>query len=298
MEPNLPAATGFLADVRQDGGRTLAPVFAALGARDRWQERTGDAVLHADLVHSGTPAGARARTRGGALVFAGELYNRDELVGLLPGGASPDSDATLVAALFAVYDVHAFRLLNGRFAALIADSGRAVLATDHAGSVPLYASVAPGRVLAATEAKALRTAPRGRPLPARPVRRLPGTHQVPAGTVLDIAVATASCLPHRTWTPPLARRVMPEEEAVDAVRRTLERAVAARTGRGTPLVVLSGGIDSSTVAALAARRSTGPIDTVSMGTDEADEFPQARVVARHVGSTHRDVTIPADELLS
>ncbi|MET8685103.1 asparagine synthase-related protein [Streptomyces sp. NPDC004732] len=298
MEANLPAAIGFLAEVRQDGARPLEPVFAAHGSLARWHERTADRCLHTALVHSGAPDEAYARDRGRTLVFAGELYNQGELIGLLPGRVLPGSDAALVAALFDVYGIHAFRLLNGRFAALLADPGRAVLATDHAGSVPLYVSVAPGRVLAATEAKALRAAPRGRPVPeGRPVRRLPGTHQVPAGSVLDIEVSTGTCIPHRTWAPPLARRILPEDEAVDTVRHTLERAVRTRIDPGTPLVVLSGGIDSSAVAALAADRSAGPIDTVSMGTDEADEFRQARVVARHVGSVHREITVPTADLL-
>nr|WP_224059399.1 asparagine synthase C-terminal domain-containing protein [Streptomyces kanamyceticus] len=274
------------------------PVFAARGSRATWQERAADLTLHAVLLHSGAPDEACARARGRTLVFAGELYNRDALHRLLPPGrALPGTDAALVSALFDVYDLHVFRLLNGRFAALVTESGRALLATDHVGSVPLYVRVAPGRVLAATEAKALRDAPPGRPVPARPVRRKTGTHQVPAGTVLDIEVATGKCVPHRTWAPPLARRILPEEEATDTVRRAVERAVRTRAGGSTPLVVLSGGIDSSAVAALAARRSAKPIDTVSMGTDAADEFPQARVVARHIGSAHREITVPIAELL-
>ncbi|MFI5689736.1 asparagine synthase-related protein [Streptomyces sp. NPDC051636] len=301
MTQTLPAAVGFLAEIRAEtgrgAGRPLEPVFASLGSRAELQEQSAGQALRIVLLHSGAPDDAHARAGGRTLALAGELYNQDELVRLLPGAARPDSDAALVLALFEIYDLHAFRLLNGRFAALLAAPGRVVLGTDHAGSVPLYLSAAPGRVLAATEAKALRTAPAGRRLPARPVRRLPGTHQVPAGTVLDIQVAAGDCTAHRTWAPPLARRTVPEEEAAETVRHALDRAVRTRTGPGTPLVVLSGGIDSSSVAALAARRAAGPIDTVSMGTDLADEFPQARVVAQHLASAHREVTVPTGDLL-
>lgn len=297
MVQTLPAALGFLAEIRHDGGRPLQPVFAIRGSRAEYQERAGGQSLRAVFLHSGTPDGAQARSQGRTLLLAGELYNHDELRRLLPGGALPDDDAALALALFDIYDVHAFRLLNGRYAALVAAPGRTVLATDHAGSVPLYVSAAPGRALAATEAKALRTAPQGRSVAARPVRRLPGVQQIPAGTVTDIQVATGQCVNHRTWTPPLGRRIVPEEEAVEAVRRVLERAVRVRTGPETPLVVLSGGVDSSSVAALAARPPAEPIDTVSMGTEEADEFPQARVVARHIGSAHREITVPTDDLL-
>ncbi|MGK3944646.1 asparagine synthase-related protein [Streptomyces caeruleatus] len=297
MAGSLPAAVGFLAEIRPDGGPPLRPDFASLGGRTELAEGTGGQSLRAVLLHSGAPDGAHARDRGRTVVFAGELYNRDELARLLPAGLSPDSDAALVLALFGSYDVHAFRLLNGRFAALVAAGERVVLATDHAGSVPLYASVAAGRVLAATEAKALRAATGGQPLPARPVRRLTGVHQVPAGTVLDIRVSTAECVAHRTWAPPLARRIVSENEAVETVRQVLDRAVRVRTGADTPLVVLSGGIDSSSVAALSAHRSAGRIETVSMGTEEADEFPQARVVATHLGSAHREITVSMADLL-
>ncbi|GHF53611.1 hypothetical protein GCM10010218_38880 [Streptomyces mashuensis] len=298
MAPTLPAAVGFLAGIHQDGGRPPQPVLATASSRAPWTQHTAGQSLHAVLLHSGAPDGAHAHARDTTLLLAGELYNREQLLPLLPGRTPPGSDAALVLALFGTYDVHAFRLLNGRFAALLAAPGRAVLATDHAGSLPLYVSATPGRVLAATEAKALRAAPPGQPLPGRPVRRLAGVRQVPAGTVLDLGVATGRCTSHRTWAPPLARRVLPEEDAVEAVRRALDDAVRARVGPDVPLVVLSGGIDSSSVAALAAARCRpAPVDTVSMGTDEADEFPQARVVARHLGSAHREVTVPTDELL-
>lgn len=254
--------------------------------------------MFSGLVHTGDPDGARARGRNASLVLAGELYNQEALRSLLPSGAGPTNDAELVLALFEHYDLHAFRLLNGRFAVLVHAAGRVLLATDHAGSVPVYLSVAPGRVAAATEAKALRGVAAGRTLrAARPVRRLPGVHQVPAGTVLEIALGGGTCTAHRTWAPPLHRRILPEADAVDAVRRSLLRAVRARSGPTAPLVVLSGGIDSSSVAALAALEADGPIGTVSMGTDVADEFPQSRVVADHLGTVHREVTITTAELL-
>lgn len=294
----LPAAIGFLTAVHRGAGQVPQGTFASLGLRADSRDVLDGHTLYTSLLHTGAPEGATARGRGSALVFAGELYNQGELRSVLPRGTDPADDAGLVLALFDHYDLHAFRLLNGRFAALVHTAGRVVLATDHAGSVPLYLTAAPGRVLAATEAKALRGAPEGRPLAAaRPVRRLPGVHQVPAGTVVEVALGTGGCTAHRTWTPQLSRRILPEKEAVEAVRRSLERAVRARTGPETPLVVLSGGIDSSSVAALAALGRGGPIDTVSMGTDDADEFPEARVVADHIGSTHSEITITTAELL-
>src|SRR6476646_5092129 len=111
---------------------------------------------------------------------------------------------------------------------------------------------------------------------------------------MDIDLGTGTAAAHRTWAPPLARRIMDESEAVHAA---LDRAVSARVTPGaTPLVVLSGGIDSSGVAAL-AHRAAGHIDSLSMGTDVSDEFAQARTVADHLGSRHREITVPTADLL-
>ncbi|MFE4217252.1 asparagine synthase-related protein [Streptomyces sp. NPDC056844] len=304
MTPTLPAATGFLVSARQGVGRAPGPVFATLGAHASVAEALRTQTLDAVLVHSGSAEDAVARSGDTALVLAGELYNREELLTLLPAGSDARTDAQLVLALLGVYDLHAFRLLNGRFAAAAALGNRVLLATDHAGSVPLYTLPAPGRVLAATEIKALvpataDTPPAGRPVADAPrVRRVPGVHQVPAGTVLDLDVRTGTAVTSRTWAPPLSRRVLSEDEATAAVRTALERAVGARTPGGTtPLVVLSGGIDSSGVAALAAAHTRGPLDTLSMGTDTADEFAEARVVAGHLGTAHREITVPTADLL-
>ncbi|MEU0126719.1 MULTISPECIES: asparagine synthase-related protein [unclassified Streptomyces] len=303
MAHTLPAATGFLVSAQLGGDQAPGPVFATRGAHETVAEALRNQTLNAVLVHSGSAGDAVARFGDTALVLAGELYNREELLTLLPAGTEPRTDAQLLLALLGVYDLHAFRLLNGRFAAVAALGDRVLLATDHAGSVPLYALPVPGRVLAATEIKALVPAtaqapPSGRPVAeARRVRRVPGVHQVPAGTVLDLDVRTGTAAASRTWTPPVSRRIMPEADATAAVRETLERAVRARTGGTTPLVVLSGGIDSSGVAALAAAHTDGPLDTLSMGTDTADEFAEARVVATHLGSAHREITVPTADLL-
>ncbi|MFG2430842.1 asparagine synthase-related protein [Streptomyces sp. NPDC048590] len=303
MAHTIPAATGFLVSAQQGGDRGPVPVFATRGAHETVAESLRAQTLNAVLVHSGSPEDAVARSGDTALVLAGELYNREELLTLLPADADAGTDARLLLALLGVYDLHAFRLLNGRFAAAVALGERVLLATDHAGSVPLYTLPAPGRVIAATEIKALvpstvRTPPSGRPVAeARRVRRVPGVHQVPAGTVLEIDVRTGTATPSRTWVPPVSRRILPEADAADAVRGTLERAVRARAGTRTPLVVLSGGIDSSGVAALAAAHTDGPLDTLSMGTDTSDEFDEARVVATHLGSAHREITVPTADLL-
>ncbi|GLZ35244.1 hypothetical protein Lesp02_74310 [Lentzea sp. NBRC 105346] len=294
----LPPATGFLVSAGPDAVFNPVPMFASLGALTEVEDNASGTRLCATLVHSGTPQGAVARRRGATLVLAGELHNGDQLRSLLPGDDIPDTDAGLVLALVELYGVHAFRLLNGRFAAFGLLGRRALLATDHAGSVPLYLNAVRGRITAATEAKAITVTTR-HPMPAlgRQIHALPGIRQVPAGSVLELDVGSGAGTVHRTWTPPLSRRILPEDEAVELVRRTLDHAVRSRIGSCTPLVVISGGIDSSSVAALAAQAVRGPIDTVSMGTTDNNEFAEARVVAEHLRSVHSELTVSTEDLL-
>ncbi|MEX0170883.1 asparagine synthase-related protein [Streptomyces sp. LMG1-1-1.1] len=301
--PALPAAYGFLASARSGGGRAPHAAFAAHGSLTDIHTSLPDQNLSAVLVHGPetAPEGAQARDADTAVLLAGELYNREALRSVLPPGPEPESDAQLLLHLLRHYGPHAFRLLNGRFAAVVATGRRVLLATDHAGSIPLYARVTPGEVTASTEAKTLsqHRHPRGFPLAdARRVPGLPDVYQVPAGTVWDTDLESGTVEAHPVWRPPLSRRIVPEDEAVAAVRAALDEAVAVRVPTGdTPLVVLSGGIDSSGVAAC-AHRAAGALDTVSMGTDTSDEFAQARAVVDHLGTAHREITVPTADLLA
>jgi asparagine synthetase B (glutamine-hydrolysing) len=86
--------------------------------------------------------------------------------------------------------------------------------------------------------------------------------------------------------------------AVGELRSRLEHAVQSRLVADVPLgVFLSGGIDSSVVAALAARH--GALDTFSIGFDEAsfDEREYARSVARHIGSRHHEHVVRAGDMI-
>ncbi|KOG27908.1 asparagine synthase-related protein [Streptomyces wedmorensis] len=302
-QTDLPAAFGFLASAHTGGGSIPAAVFATRGRHTRLSERLRTLSVDAVLVHPDAgPSGAHASDADTLVLFAGEIYNRDEIDDTLDSPANA-SDAERVSGLFEKYDLHAFRLINGRYAALLVTGTRVLAATDHAGSVPLYVRPDPGHVLAATEVKGLAAAGaavRGAPVAgARRVRRTPGVHQVPAGAVLDIRVDTGDATVHRTWVPPVHRLLTGENEALNNVRAALERAVVRRLpDGGRPLVVLSGGIDSSAVAALSASVATAGMDTLSMGTDVADEFPQARVVAEHLASRHREFTVDTRDLLA
>jgi asparagine synthase (glutamine-hydrolysing) len=84
---------------------------------------------------------------------------------------------------------------------------------------------------------------------------------------------------------------------VEELRSVLDLVVAEHLISDVPVgLLLSGGLDSSVIAGLAARRES--ITTISMGFDQSaiDERPEARRVADHIGSRHHDVLISANDV--
>ena len=89
-----------------------------------------------------------------------------------------------------------------------------------------------------------------------------------------------------------------DDEAVESLDQHFRDAVRLRLEADVPLgVFLSGGIDSSTVAALAQVQSSQPIRTFSIGFEEADydEAPHAKAVARHLGTDHTECYVTPSE---
>ncbi|MEU1465206.1 asparagine synthase-related protein [Streptomyces sp. NPDC005727] len=324
MRGCIPGATGFTLTATPAGRRTDAPAgkrriprFATVGQVADVEVRAGDWWWTGSVVGPDTSSYLHSLAVDGstAVLLAGELYNQDELAGALGDqGLAEVGDAQLLLACLKRYGPHAFRLFNGRFAALATDGGALVAATDHCGGVPLYlTAVADGRVSVSTEAKALLAVADvgagGHPVAGlRPVRGSDGVHQVPAGgaVVAEAAAGRPRTRLVHTWTPPLHRRHLPERQALREVRQALERAVHRRLRDGPGhTAVLSGGIDSSAVAALAAS-ADGALHTVSMGTDLRDEFREARLVADHLARTrpgpsgprHTEIRIGTAELLA
>jgi len=101
-------------------------------------------------------------------------------------------------------------------------------------------------------------------------------------------------------TPLPARRDEDEAELLEECRARLRDSVRAHLVSDVPVgVLLSGGIDSGALAALAAQESSEPLRTFSIGFEEAsfDELSGARAVASHYGTQHRELVLRPDAAL-
>jgi asparagine synthase (glutamine-hydrolysing) len=169
--------------------------------------------------------------------------------------------------------------LDGPFALAVAGADGFFLARDPLGVAPLYrADDGPTRF--ASEVKALLS------LGGHPVELPPGHYHHPArGTVRYFQLQTVA---PADGTP---------EELAARVRSVLVAAIAKVLTNGEAGAWLSGGLDSSAVAAL-ARRQTSRLHTFAVGLDGAPDLEYARVVADHTGATHHERVCTPDELLA
>jgi asparagine synthase (glutamine-hydrolysing) len=222
-----------------------------------------------------------ARTSGGwTLVANGMIYNDAELRRRhhnAPFETGSDSESILHAV--ADRGVDAVADLDGMFAFVMTDGERLIAARDPIGIKPLYMGRR-GKALAfASEAKAMAGA-------------VDEIREFPAGHVFDSAhgLYPYYVLPDgrtRDWTLP---------EAVETLRGTLEAAVVKRLRSDVPFgSLLSGGLDSSIIAAL-AKRHVPDLKTFAVGLEGSSDLAAARRVAAHLGTDHRELVIRPEQV--
>ena len=132
-----------------------------------------------------------------------------------------------------------------------------------------------------------------------------GIHKLRPGQFLQIDAGSRYALPKPYWSfeamveKSLKSRITCSmEEAVAGLDLRLKSAVGARMMADVPLgVFLSGGVDSSTIAALMQAQSSRPVRTFTIGfTEEGfDEAPYAKAVAQHLATQHTEIYISSNE---
>lgn len=250
------------------------------------------------------------------IVFNGEIYNYRELRGELEQ-AGPRfrtaSDTEVILAAYRAWDVDCLARLNGMFAFALYDKTRRrlFLARDRAGEKPLFYSHRGGRFIFASELKALMTDPAfPRRLDLTALQYylaygyvpgelciLNGVKKLGQGQGLLYDVATDQVRTWRYWdlpSPPAGPPASPEELEKE-LESLLSDSVRLRMVADVPVgILLSGGIDSSLITAVAARVSRQPVKTFTIsfpGHGSYDEGPYAKIVAQHFKTDHVELVV-------
>ncbi len=261
-----------LSIVDLDGGQQPLTAGAHESLDDRWVVANGEIYNHEHLRERFARAAGRP---------AGELF-----------GTLSDSEVVLhVVARLGTAGVHQ---MKGMYAfALAGEDGTLVLARDPLGVKPLYWARHDERILVASELSAFPAEARGA------VEEFPPGHYWTAdeGLVPFVDLRVDPLGSGDGPGPEYAER----PEAVAAVRDALVQAVRARMMADVPIgVFLSGGLDSSIIAAVMAREA-GPgqvVRSFAAGTADSSDLVAAREVAEYLGLEHHERVYDDDEVLA
>ena len=247
----------------------------------------------------------------------GEIYNYPELRRELENAGHvlrTRCDTEIHLHLYEEHGVGFAERLRGMFAVAIWDASRRrlVLARDRYGIKPLYYRHVAGELCFASELRAL---PRGEidldaleaflafnsiPAPYSIFREI---RKLPAGHVLVWENGEIAIERYARPGPAAADELRDGDEAelVEELRARLRDSVRAHLLSDVPVgVLLSGGVDSAALAALAAQETPEAVHTFTIGFEERsfDERDDARLVAERYGTEHHELLIrPDPELL-
>jgi asparagine synthase (glutamine-hydrolysing) len=251
-----------------------------------------------------------------SVILNGEIYNYRELRARLEKQGHrfrSESDTEVLPHLYEEHGTEMVNHLNGMFAFALWDARRRRLfiARDRFGEKPLYWGVFDKTFLFASEPKVLLAHPSVHPVlnldalrqylsldyvPA-PHSIYQGIHKLAAAHTLTVEDGRVDVQPY--WCLSYRKRgpAPTEEEATEVLRHLLEDSVRMRLVSDVPLgVLLSGGVDSSTVAAMAVRSSSEAVKTFSISFAESsfDESSYARAVAKFLGTDHHEERLSVD----
>ena len=253
---------------------------------------TGKGILgfHRLAIMGLTPSGMQPFELDGSYVVCnGELYGFEKERELLKQKGytfQSDSDCEILLPMYFEYGTDMFAKLDAEFACIIYDgkTGEYIAARDPIGIRPLYYGYDDqGKILFASEAKNLVGL-------AKKIMPFPPGHYYKNGEFIcycDIAKADSVCSDD-------------VETACKKIREKLTEGIKKRLVSDAKVgFLLSGGLDSSLVCAVAAAESEKPIETFAIGmSEDAIDLKYARQVADFIGSHHTEVYMTPDEVIS
>ena len=252
------------------------------------------------------------------LVYNGEIYNHQELRTTLQARGhhyKSRTDSETIVHLYEEYGPQCVQHLRGMFAFVIWDQRRRCLfaARDRLGIKPFYYWLDGDRFLFGSEIKALLAYPNMTAELNRAAlseylafgylagqeTMFSGIRKLLPGHTLELDERGAlKITPYWDLQVEANTTELPKRHYVEAYRELLQEAVSSHLMSDVPLgVFLSGGLDSSAVAALTTKVRREPIDTFSVGyaEDKYSELPYAQAVAKHLKSRHHEVKLSRQE---
>lgn len=226
---------------------------------------------------------------GNLVVCNGELYGFRLLKKKLEEKGytfQSESDCELLLPLYREYGTDMFRMLDAEFAMILFDgaSGQLIAARDPIGIRPLYYGYLPSKeIIFASEPKNLVGL-------CRHILPFPPGHYYKDGKFV--------C--YWNISKPTALVEDDVETACKKIHDKLEAGILKRLDADAPVgFLLSGGLDSSLVCAVAARHLKKPIRTFSIGMDiDAIDLKYAKQVADYLGADHTEVIISKEDVLA
>jgi asparagine synthase (glutamine-hydrolysing) len=249
-------------------------------------------------------------------VFNGEIYNFPDLRPELESRGHQfrtHSDTEVIIHQYEETGADCVNKLRGMFGLAIYDKTKhkLILARDRLGKKPLHYALHKGNLYFASEIKSiLAVVPELAEVNSQGLLEylyygyvpdstcvFTGIHKLPAGYILEFENGKLTI--RQYWDLPAYNTHTPksEEESLEELEHRLFEATKIRLISDVPLgAFLSGGIDSSTVVALMARASSGPVKTFSIGfkKDDFNEAKWARVVANKFGTEHHEMILEPD----
>ena len=222
------------------------------------------------------------------LVCNGEIYNSNDLRKDFPDSTfRSTSDCEVILPMILEFGIaKTCFALDAEFAFVFYDQekNKVMAARDPIGIRPLFYGIpAPGEIVFASEAKAISSI-------CETVKPFPPGHYYDGESI----VAYRSMISQTTDS------AMSIESALIGIKEKLEKAVVKRLIADAPVAyLLSGGLDSSLVCAIAAKYSKKPIKTFSVGTKhDAIDNKYAEQVAEYIGADHTTVTFEKNDVFN
>ena len=252
------------------------------------------------------------------VVLNGEIYNFRDLRKSLEKKHDfyTNTDTEVIVHAYEEFGENCLQKLDGMFAFALWDMEKKKLfiARDRLGVKPLYYCIKSDKLLFASEIKSI--------LQDLDIQRklnydalcqfvtyaytidgqtmFNGINELLPGHKLIFTFRDKKVKIEKYWDLQLTENLQSDKENLSMLRLLLENAINKRRVSDAPLgALLSGGLDSSVMVALLAKLSDKPVRTFTTGFgNELDEFDEARIVAEHCGTDHKEIMIDYSELIN